>query len=43
MRDFIGEYPPDFKIKRKSVVIIAKKQVAHNIQKDYEMVITWGA
>lgn len=39
MRDFIGEYPPDFKISAKCCDY-CKKQVAHNIQKDYEMVIT---
>ena len=39
MRDFIGEYPPDFKISAKCCDY-CKKQVAHNIQKDYEMIIT---
>ena len=39
MRDFIGEYPPDFKISAKCCDC-CKKQVAHNIQKNYEMVIT---
>ena len=39
MRDFIGEYPPDFKISAKCCDY-CKKQVAHNIQKNYVMVIT---
>ena len=39
MRDFIGEYPPDFKISAKCCDY-CKKQVAHRIQKDYEMIIT---
>lgn len=39
MRDFIGEYPPDFKISAKCCDY-CKKQVAHNIQKKIEMVIT---
>ena len=39
MRDFIAEYPPDFKISAKCCDY-CKKQVAHSIQKDYEMVIT---
>ncbi len=39
MRDFIGEYPPDFKISAKCCDY-CKKQVAHNVQKDYEMIIT---
>jgi 3'-phosphoadenosine 5'-phosphosulfate sulfotransferase (PAPS reductase)/FAD synthetase len=39
MRDFIGEYPPDFKISAKCCDY-CKKQVAHNIQKKFEMVIT---
>ena len=39
MRDFIGEYPPDFKISAKCCDY-CKKQVAHSVQKDYEMVIT---
>lgn len=39
MRDFIGEYPPDFQI---SAVCCdyCKKQPAHAVQKDYEMIIT---
>ncbi|MBR1737035.1 MAG: phosphoadenosine phosphosulfate reductase family protein [Firmicutes bacterium] len=39
MRDFIGEFPPDFKISAKCCDY-CKKQVAHRVQKDYEMVIT---
>lgn len=39
MRDFINEYPPDFKISSKCCDY-CKKQVAHRIQKDYEMIIT---
>ena len=39
MRDFIREYPPDFKISAKCCDY-CKKQPAHQIQKDYEMVIT---
>ncbi len=39
MRDFIGEYPPDFKISAKCCDY-CKKQVAHQVQKDYEMIIT---
>lgn len=39
MRDFIAEYPPDFKISAKCCDY-CKKQVAHNVQKAYEMVIT---
>ena len=39
MRDFIGEYPPDFKISAKCCDY-CKKQVAHNVQKDYEMIVT---
>lgn len=39
MRDFIAEYPPDFKISAKCCDY-CKKQVAHNVQKDYEMIIT---
>ncbi len=39
MRDFIGEYPPDFKISAKCCDY-CKKQVAHRIQKNYEMIIT---
>lgn len=39
MRDFIGEYPPDFKISAKCCDY-CKKQVAHQVQKDYDMIIT---
>lgn len=39
MRDFIGEYPPDFQISAKCCDY-CKKQVAHQVQKDYEMIIT---
>lgn len=39
MRDFIAEYPPDFPISAKCCDY-CKKQPAHNVQKDYEMIIT---
>lgn len=39
MRDFIGEYPPDFQISAKCCDY-CKKQVAHQVQKDYDMIIT---
>ena len=39
MRDFINEYPPDFKISAKCCDY-CKKQVAHKVQKDFEMIIT---
>lgn len=39
MRDFIGEYPPDFKISAKCCDY-CKKQVAHLVQKGYDMIIT---
>ena len=39
MRDFIGEYPPDFQISAKCCDY-CKKQVAHKVQKGYDMVIT---
>ncbi len=39
MRDFIGECPPDFQISAKCCDY-CKKQVAHSVQKDYEMIIT---
>lgn len=39
MRDFIGEYPPNFKISAKCCDY-CKKQLAHSVQKGYEMVIT---
>lgn len=39
MRDFIGEFPPNFKISAKCCDY-CKKQVAHKVQKDYDMIIT---
>lgn len=39
MRDFISEYPPDFKISAKCCDY-CKKDVAHSVQKGYEMIIT---
>lgn len=39
MRDFIAEYPPDFKISAKCCDY-CKKQLAHGVQKGYEMIIT---
>ncbi len=39
MRDFIGEYPPDFQISAKCCDY-CKKQAAHKAQKDYDMIIT---
>lgn len=39
MYDFISEYPPDFKISAKCCDY-CKKNPAHIIQKDYEMIIT---
>jgi 3'-phosphoadenosine 5'-phosphosulfate sulfotransferase (PAPS reductase)/FAD synthetase len=39
MLDFIREYPPDFQISNKCCDY-CKKQVAHKVQKGYEMVIT---
>lgn len=39
MRDFIAEYPPDFQISAKCCDY-CKKQPAHRVQKDYDMVIT---
>ena len=39
MRDFIAECPPDFKISAKCCDY-CKKQLAHSIQKGYEMIIT---
>ena len=39
MRDFIAECPPDFQISAKCCDY-CKKQVAHRVQKDYEMIIT---
>lgn len=37
--EFMSEHPPDFKISAKCCDY-CKKQVAHKVQKDYEMVIT---
>lgn len=39
MRDFIGACPPQFKISARCCDC-CKKQVAHNVQKNYEMIIT---
>lgn len=39
MRDFIGKYPPDFRISAQCCDF-CKKQPAHIVQKDYEMIIT---
>lgn len=39
MREFIGEYPPDFNISAKCCDY-CKKQVAHSVQKDFDMIIT---
>lgn len=39
MRDFIEEYPPDFKISAKCCEY-CKKQTAHRVQKGYDMIIT---
>lgn len=39
MRDFIGKYPPDFQISAECCNH-CKKEPAHRIQKDYEMIIT---
>lgn len=39
MRDFISEYPPDFPISAKCCDY-CKKQIAHNVQKNYDMIIT---
>ena len=39
MRDFIEEYPPDFPISA-DCCVHCKKNVAHKVQRDYEMVIT---
>lgn len=39
MRDFIAEYPPDFQISAKCCDY-CKKQVAHRVQKDFDMIIT---
>lgn len=39
MRDFIAEYPPDFQISAKCCDY-CKKQLAHRVQKDFDMIIT---
>lgn len=39
MREFISEHPPDFQISAKCCDY-CKKQVAHRVQKDYDMIIT---
>lgn len=39
MRDFVQEYPPDFKISAKCCDY-CKKQLAHRVQKGYDMIIT---
>lgn len=39
MRDFIGECPPDFQISA-DCCYYCKKQLAHSVQKDYDMIIT---
>lgn len=39
MRDFIAENPPTFKISAKCCDY-CKKQIAHKVQKDYDMVVT---
>ena len=39
MKDFIAECPPDFKISAKCCDY-CKKQIAHNVQKNFDMVIT---
>lgn len=39
MRDFIGEHPPDFQISAKCCDY-CKKQIAHKVQKDFDMIIT---
>lgn len=39
MRDFIAEYPPDFQISAKCCDY-CKKQVAHRVHKDFDMIIT---
>jgi 3'-phosphoadenosine 5'-phosphosulfate sulfotransferase (PAPS reductase)/FAD synthetase len=39
MKDFIAECPPDFKISAKCCDY-CKKQIAHNVQKKFDMVIT---
>lgn len=39
MRDFIAEYPPDFLISA-DCCVHCKKNIAHSIQKGYDMIIT---
>ena len=39
MRDFISEYPPAFQVSAKCCDY-CKKQIAHKIQNDYDMIIT---
>ncbi len=39
MRDFIGEYPPDFQISAECCTY-CKKDLAHSVQKDFDMIIT---
>jgi len=39
MRDFIGEYPPDFQVSAKCCDY-CKKQIAHEVQKGFDMIIT---
>ena len=39
MRDFISEHPPDFQISAKCCDY-CKKQLAHSVQKDFDMIIT---
>lgn len=39
MRDFISEYPPDFQVSAKCCDY-CKKQIAHKVQEDYDMIIT---
>lgn len=39
MRDFISEYPPDFKISARCCDY-CKKHIAHKVQSGYEMIIT---
>ena len=39
MRDFISEYPPDFQVSAKCCDY-CKKQIAHSVQEDYDMIIT---
>lgn len=39
MRDFIGECPPDFQISA-NCCVKCKKEIAHSVQKNYDMIIT---